>query len=81
VIEGSYLQPSYYADDVAWEGLQMRFVSAHRPLQTYTDALGKAGFLIERLREPPVPDRALRTDRGRRWRRVPIFLHLRAVKA
>ena len=81
VIEGSYLQPSYYADNVAWEGLQMRFVSAHRPLQAYTDALSKAGFLVERLREPPVPDRALRTERGRRWRRVPIFLHLRAIKA
>jgi len=80
MIEGSYLEPSYYADDVARGGLRVRFVSAHRPLQTYTDALTDRGFLIERLREPPVPDPALRTDRGRRWRRVPMFLHLRAVK-
>src|SRR6266550_578153 len=42
VIEGSYLEPSYYADDVTREALQMRFVSAHRPLQAYTDALSKA---------------------------------------
>jgi SAM-dependent methyltransferase len=81
VIEGSYLQPSYYADDVERDELRVRFVSAHRPLQTYTDALSEAGFLIEHLREPPVPDRALRTEQGRKWQRIPIFLHLRAVKA
>ena len=58
----------------------MTFVSAHRPTETYTEALSEAGFLIERLREPPVPEAAIRTERSRRWQRVPLFLHMRAVK-
>ena len=32
VISGSYLQSSYYEDEIVREGLEMRFVSAHRPL-------------------------------------------------
>ena len=80
VIEGSYLEPSGYADEVARDGLEMTFVSAHRPFEAYTEALFAAGLLIERLREPPVPDHAVRSERGRRWQRVPGFLHLRALK-
>jgi SAM-dependent methyltransferase len=80
VVEGSYLEPSYYADDVARDGLEISFVSAHRPLETYAEAMSDAGFLIERLREPPVPGHALRTAHGRRWQRLPMFLHLLALK-
>src|SRR3954447_24919059 len=32
------------------------------------------------LREPPVSDHALRKPNGKRWQRLPLFLHLRAVK-
>jgi hypothetical protein len=32
------------------------------------------------LRESPVPDAAVNEARGRRWQRVPLFLHLRALK-
>jgi len=53
---GSYLDPSYYHDNIARGGLEMDFVSAHRPLQAYTEALAEAGFLIERLREPAPPE-------------------------
>jgi hypothetical protein len=60
-IEGSYLDDSFYADEVRRNGLAMTFVSAHRPTETYTEALSEAGFLIERLREPPVPEAAIRT--------------------
>ncbi|MFL5935429.1 MAG: class I SAM-dependent methyltransferase [Gaiellaceae bacterium] len=79
-ISGSYLDPYYYADELLRDGLELTLVSAHRPLQAYTDALTSAGLLIECLREPPVPDHALRKPNGRRWQRLPLFLHLRAVK-
>ncbi|MBA3434281.1 MAG: class I SAM-dependent methyltransferase [Actinobacteria bacterium] len=79
-IPGSYLDRSYYSDNVARDGLEIDFVSAHRPLEAYTEALAEAGFLIERLREPALPSSALTKPRSRRWQRVPLFLHLRALK-
>jgi len=80
VIEDSYLDRSYYADDLARDGLEMTFVSAHRPLQAYTEALAEAGLLIERLREPALPANAVSVPRSLRWQRVPLFLQLRALK-
>jgi SAM-dependent methyltransferase len=79
-ISGSYLDSGYYADELARDGLELTIVSAHRPLQAYTDALSDAGLLIERLREPAVPDRGITSPRGKRWQRLPLFVHLRAVK-
>ncbi|MGI8479595.1 MAG: hypothetical protein ACR2M2_07030 [Gaiellaceae bacterium] len=38
-IVGSYLERSFYADDLARDGLEITFVSAHRPLEAYTEAL------------------------------------------
>jgi hypothetical protein len=55
--------------------------SAHRPLEAYTDVLAAAGFVIERLREPPVPEYAVASERMRRWTRVPLFLCVRALRA
>ena len=80
MIDGSYLAPSYYEDDMLRDGLQVSFASAHRPLQTYTEALAGAGLLIERLREPAVPEHAIHKPRARRWQRLPLFLHVRALK-
>ena len=54
----------------------MKFSSYHRPLQGYVSALTGGGLLVERLVEiaddtdPP----------GDRWQRIPLFLHIRAVK-
>lgn len=79
-ITGSYLEQSYYADDLSRGGLELRMVSVHRPLQDYTEALSSAGFLIERLREPRVPDKGIKTPHSGRWQRLPLFLHLRAMK-
>ena len=79
VVRGSYLERSYYMDSLRRDGLEVTFASAHRPLQAYTDALADAGLLIERVREPAVPE-PLRTARSRRWQRLPLFLHVRAVK-
>ena len=79
-IEGSYLDSHFYADELVRSGLEITFVSAHRPLQAYTEAVANAGLLIERLREPAVPDHAVRESPSRRWQRLPLFLHIRAVK-
>ncbi|MGH3074119.1 MAG: class I SAM-dependent methyltransferase [Gaiellales bacterium] len=80
VTEGSYLDRSYYADELRRDGLDITFVSEHRPLQAYADALADAGLLIERLREPPLPEGAVGVARNRRWQRLPLFLHIRALK-
>jgi SAM-dependent methyltransferase len=81
VINGSYLQESFYEDNLIRDGLEMTFVSAHRPLHAYTDAMNQAGLLIERLNEPAAPEHAVTSPQSRRWQRLPLFLHIRAVKA
>jgi hypothetical protein len=55
----------------------MTFHSQHRPIESYFLAIEEAGLLVEALREPRVPDRAITSDLSRRWRRLPLFLHLR----
>lgn len=69
-----------YADDLVRDGLELTFVSAHRPLQAYTEAIAEADLLIERIREAALPERAITRSRHRRWQRVPLFLHVRALK-
>jgi SAM-dependent methyltransferase len=77
IIRGSYFEERRYADAVERDGLQMTFTGRHRPLQAYFAALEAARFQVERLvdvedsTDPP----------GDRWRRLPLFLHLRAVRA
>jgi hypothetical protein len=78
VIEGSYLEPFRYAVEVARDDLEMTFVSDHRPLQAYTEAIAAARLPIELLREPAMPESA--ESHWRKWQRVPMFLHGRAVK-
>jgi len=78
VINGSYLGTFDYSDAVERDGLSMTFHSQHRPIESYFLALEEAGLLVETLREPKVPDHVVKSDRGRRWQRVPLFLHLRA---
>ena len=78
VIKGSYLGTFSYSDAVERDGLSVTFHSQHRPIESYFLALEEAGLVVEALREPRVPDRMVKTDRGRRWQRVPLFLHLRA---
>jgi SAM-dependent methyltransferase len=80
VIEGSYLEPFRYEEKVERDGLEMTFISDHRPLQAYTEALADTGLLIERVREPAMPESGMVGERSRRWQRIPLFLHARAVK-
>jgi SAM-dependent methyltransferase len=81
VISGSYLHESFYEDNLVRDGLEMTFVSAHRPLHAYTDAMNRAGLLIERLNEPAAPEHAVTRPQSRRWQRLPLFLHIRAIRA
>jgi SAM-dependent methyltransferase len=58
------------------DGVSMTFHSVHRPLQDYFAGLTTAGLAVDKLFEwadmsdPP----------GNRWRRMPLFLDLRAKK-
>lgn len=77
IIRDSYFDERPYADAVERDGLQMTFTSRHRPIQAYVAALEGAGLIVDRVVE--VEDS---TDPpGDRWRRLPLFLHLRASKA
>jgi len=80
VIGGSYFDESVTDETFERDGLAMRFVSRHRSLQVYADELAANGLLIERLREPKQPDSPFNSVHSGRWRRIPLFLHLRAVK-
>lgn len=55
------------------EGFRIRLANFHRSIDAYGRALADNGFAIEALREPAYPT-------GGRWGRVPLFLHVRAVK-
>jgi len=60
--------------------VEITFASEHRPIQAYVNALADADLLVERLRETDVPDSAIVRPRSRRWQRIPLFLHIRALK-
>ncbi len=80
VMEGQYLGAFRYADRLERAGLTMTFHSHHRPVEAYFLALETAGFLVEALREPAVPDHAIVSEAWRRRPRLPLFLHLRAQR-
>jgi len=83
VITGSYLGPPRATEFRAErDGLTMTFRDRAYPLETWAVAFERAGLLIERVREPASPDASVERfgSSDLRWRRVPMFLHLRAVK-
>lgn len=70
-------------DDVNLPALRdlLTFHSEHRPVEAYSRALEAAGLLIEAIREVGAPDSVVAAAPGqRRWQRIPLSLHLRAVK-
>ena len=74
VITGDWYRSDQYSDRCTRDGLAMTFHSVHRPVADYVDALAEAGLLIDRIREPTDPDPT------RPWYRIPMFLHLRAIR-
>jgi SAM-dependent methyltransferase len=80
VITGSYLERRFFDETESRAGLSVRFRGWCSPLQDYARALEEAGFVIERIREPEMPQQAVREDPAqRRWQRLPLFLMVRAV--
>jgi SAM-dependent methyltransferase len=76
VISGSYLDPAPRRLVVERGGIRLTFHSEHRPLEAYMRALEAGGLLTEALREVRAPDPA-----DRQWQRIPMFLHLCAIKS
>lgn len=75
LIAGSYLDARSFELRVHRDGLSMTFDGMTHPLEDYAAALEGAGLVIEALREPrPAADPPVRA----RWRRIPMFLMLRA---
>jgi SAM-dependent methyltransferase len=81
VISASYLQAAPLRMVADRSGVRLTFHSEHRPLESYTGALEASGLLIEAIREVRPPDHlAGRDAAARRWQRIPLFLHLLAIK-
>jgi ubiquinone/menaquinone biosynthesis C-methylase UbiE len=74
VFTSPYFERREVHDTFERAGLRMTFHSVVRPLEDYTRALEDAGFRLEALGEPAHPGDDVQL------RRVPHFLHLRAVK-
>jgi SAM-dependent methyltransferase len=79
VIERSYFDRQAEEIAVERDGLEMTFLDAHRPLEDYSRALEDAGFLVERVREVEDTTEEPAQQSILRWRRIPLFLHIRAV--
>jgi SAM-dependent methyltransferase len=80
-ISGSYLGRRPYKGTVEQDGLRMTFRGWCYALEEYARAIEEAGLCIDRLREPAAPAQAVAQRASwRRWQRVPMFLHLRAIK-
>ena len=73
VVRDSYFERRRYVDRIEKDGIVMTFTSDHRSLEGWLRPLEEAGFLLESVREIPGTHRA-------RWQRIPLFLHVRAVK-
>jgi SAM-dependent methyltransferase len=81
VISGSYLDTAPRIMVADRGGIHLTFHSEHRPLEAYTRALEASGLLIESIREVTPPDHLADGDpAARRWQRIPLFLHVRAIK-
>jgi SAM-dependent methyltransferase len=77
-ITGQYFEPYRYRDVIETD-VRLVFESWHRPISWYVGTLADAGLLVEQLHEVRVPDEAVDTPRARRWQRLPLFLHIRAL--
>jgi len=79
VIEASYLRTQPFDAVATREGISMHFSGWHHSIGTYAEALRAAGLLIETIREPMPRDDAP-ADKWDRWRRLPMFMQILAVK-
>ena len=77
-----YFEEQRFADEFERDGLRMTFESIDRPLEAYSGALARAGFLIEDLREPRPTAAVLAAEpRLAKAAKRPYFPHMRCVLA
>jgi SAM-dependent methyltransferase len=81
VIDGSYFEPEEKIFESNRDGICIRFRDRGLPFERIFRAHEDAGLLVEAVREPRPPEDfvAARPIAARRLR-VPLFLHLRALK-
>lgn len=80
-IAGSYFEIHRHDHAVERGGHRITFSFIHRPLEAYARALESEGLLVEAIREPvPSPSFIAGRDDWLRWQRIPLFLHVRAVR-
>jgi SAM-dependent methyltransferase len=77
VVQKSYFGRERFEGIEARNGLQMHFAGWSQPLESYMAALESAQFAVTSLREP-VPSIGDRDSRLERWKKVPLFLWLKA---
>jgi SAM-dependent methyltransferase len=81
VIRGSYFEPKAKVWTSDRNGIQVTFYDRALPLERLFRALEDAGLVIEAVREPRPSAEFIRANPvSERRLRVPLFLHLRAVK-
>jgi SAM-dependent methyltransferase len=81
LVSGSYFGRRRYEGTFERDGLRMTFRGWCYPLEDYAKALEQAGLVVEAIREPAAPDALLAArPSAERWRRLPMFLFMRAVK-
>ena len=81
-IRGSYLDVRRVATKLERDGRALTLHSITRPLSSYIATLEDAGFGVEAFREPRPDDaHVARRPRVAKWRRIPVFAHIRACKA
>jgi SAM-dependent methyltransferase len=82
VVDGSYRGARRFSETIERSGRTMRFDGTARPLEDYARALEASGLAIEALREPgpQTADERPGSAGWERWRRIPMFLMLRAAR-
>jgi SAM-dependent methyltransferase len=81
VIEGSYYDGPLKVYESDRNGIRVTFYDRPVPLERYARALERAGLLLERLLEPAPSDEAIASrPEAARLRRIPLALHMRALK-
>jgi SAM-dependent methyltransferase len=82
VIRGSYYEPEVKLWESDRNGIRMTFWDRSLPLERLVRAHDDVGLLVQAVREPrPSADFVRAHPLAERRLRVPLFLHLRAVKA
>jgi SAM-dependent methyltransferase len=81
IIDESYMEARPVGGRFERAGLSMTFSSYHRPISAYASALEGAGFTITTMRELTPDDKHVADmPKVAKRRRIPLYLHVRAVR-